>query len=49
MKFGQDLHRFQITHWAAHYINYSGLKAEYKTAARISLEQGRPIDLTGLT
>ena len=49
MKFGQDLHRFHVAHWASKYINYSGLKARYKNAAKIALEQGRPINLSGLT
>ena len=48
MKFGQNLDRFLIAHWAPYYINYSGLKAQYKCAAKTSLEQARPIDLSGL-
>ena len=32
MKFGANLHRYQIVEWAPHYIDYRALKELYKAA-----------------
>lgn len=48
MKFGQNLHRYQVVEWTPYYINYNGLKKLYKLAAKLAIEQGENADLTGL-
>ena len=48
MKFGQNLHRYQLVEWDSFYIDYNRLKKLYKLAAKLALERGQKADLTGL-
>ena len=48
MKFGQNLHRYQLVEWGSFYIDYNRLKKLYKLAAKLALERGQEADLTGL-
>lgn len=49
MKFGLNLHRYQIVEWIPFYINYNGLKKLYKLAAKLAIERGENADFTGLS
>ncbi|KAI9780710.1 MAG: Glycerophosphocholine phosphodiesterase [Peltula sp. TS41687] len=40
MKFGRNLHRYQIPEWAHSYINYNALKKLFETAARKGALEG---------
>lgn len=48
MKFGQNLHRYQIVEWTPFYIDYNGLKKLYKVATNHAIEQGENADFAGL-
>ena len=48
MKFGRNLHRYQVVEWAPFYIDYQALKQLYKVANRLALDTGEDADLTGL-
>lgn len=48
MKFGRNLPRNQVPEWAAHYINYKGLKKLIKTALEAGKNDQKP-DLAGRT
>ena len=48
MKFGQNLHRYQIVEWTPFYIDYQRLKRLYKTATEQVVERGGDADFTGL-
>ena len=48
MKFGQNLHTYQVVEWNHFYIDYNRLKKLYKLAAKLALERGEKADLTGL-
>lgn len=48
MKFGQNLHRYQVVERAPYYIDYQALKQLYKAAKRLAVDQGEDADLTGL-
>ncbi len=48
MRFGQDLHRFQVVEWTPWYIDYRSLKYLHKKAARAALENGVDRSLSGL-
>ncbi len=48
MKFGGNLHKNQVPHWAPFYINYNRLKQLYKLASMHTHEHGEDADFTGL-
>lgn len=48
MRFGQNLHRYQVVEWAPFYIDYQVLKQRYKTAQRLAVDRDEAVDLTGL-
>lgn len=48
MKFGQNLHRYQIVEWTPFYIDYNVLKKLYKVATSLAIERGENADLAGL-
>ena len=49
MKFGRNLHRYQVVEWAPFYIDYVGLKQLYKAAkSLIAVDNGEDANLTGL-
>ena len=49
MKFGQNLHRYQIVEWAPFYINYQALKERYKGAIIHAVDRAQDADLRGLS
>lgn len=48
MKFGRNLHRYQVVEWTPFYIDYQALKGVYKVAKSLAADQGEDADLTGL-
>ncbi|KAI4280844.1 MAG: hypothetical protein L6R38_004120 [Xanthoria sp. 2 TBL-2021] len=46
MRFGQNLHRYQVVEWAHFYIDYQVLKQRYKTAQRLAVDRDEAVDLT---
>ncbi|KAI4254936.1 MAG: hypothetical protein L6R42_006984, partial [Xanthoria sp. 1 TBL-2021] len=46
MRFGQNLHRYQVVEWAPFYIDYQVLKQRYKTAQRLAVDRDEAVDLT---
>ena len=48
MKFGRNLHRYQVVEWSPFYIDYQALKQLYKTANCLALDTEEDADLTGL-
>lgn len=48
MKFGQNLHHYQIIEWAPFYIDYQALKQLFKAAKSLVVDQREDPDLTGL-
>ena len=48
MKFGQNLHRYQVVEWTPFYIDYKGLKKLYRLATKVAVERGEDADFTGL-
>lgn len=48
MKFGKNLHRYQVLEWAPFYIDYNRLKRLYKLASKIALQRGVSLDFTGV-
>lgn len=48
MRFGQNLHRYQVVEWAPFYVDYQLLKQQYKTAHRLALHRNEAPDLKGL-
>ncbi|KAL8647737.1 MAG: hypothetical protein Q9226_006312 [Calogaya cf. arnoldii] len=46
MRFGQNLHRYQLVEWAPFYIDYQLLKQRYKAAQRLAVDQDKAVDLT---
>lgn len=49
MKFGQNLHRYQVLEWMPFYIDYNNLKKLYKIAAKAAVERGEDTDWTELS
>lgn len=48
MKFGRNLHSYQVVEWAPYYIDYQALKKLHKAAKRLAIDQGEDANLTGL-
>ena len=48
MRFGQNLHRYQVVEWAPFYINYRALKQLHKATTSQALDRAEDADLTGL-
>jgi SPX domain protein involved in polyphosphate accumulation len=46
MKFGRNLHRYQIVEWTPFYIDYKVLKRLYKDATKATVERGEDPDFT---
>jgi glycerophosphodiester phosphodiesterase len=49
MKFGRNLHRFQVPEWAPYYIDYNGSKKLFKSASKSAVERAVDADFTGLS
>lgn len=49
MKFGRNLHRYQVVKWAPFYIDYQALKQLYKATRSLALDHAEAADLTGLS
>ncbi|KAI4109606.1 MAG: hypothetical protein LQ339_001719 [Xanthoria mediterranea] len=45
MRFGQNLHCYQVVEWAPFYIDYQLLKQQYKSAHRLALHRNEALDL----
>ncbi|KAL8887941.1 MAG: hypothetical protein Q9215_004552 [Flavoplaca cf. flavocitrina] len=45
MRFGQNIHQYQIVQWAPFYVDYQLLKRQYKTARRRAVDQDDDVDL----
>ncbi|KAL8984537.1 MAG: hypothetical protein Q9205_001525 [Flavoplaca limonia] len=45
MRFGQNIHQYQIVQWAPFYVDYQLLKRQYKTARRRAVDQDDAVDL----
>jgi len=48
MKFGHNLHRYQVVEWAPFYIDYQALKQLYKLAQSHGADRREDADLSGL-
>ena len=48
MKFGRNLHRYQVVEWSPFYIDYQALKQLHKVANCLALDTEEDVDLTGL-
>ncbi len=48
MKFGQNLHQYQVVEWTPFYIDYKVLKKLYKAATKVAVERGEDANFTGL-
>ncbi len=48
MKFGQNLHQYQVVEWVPFYIDYKALKKLYRIATEVADERGEDADFTGL-
>lgn len=48
MKFGQNLHRYQVIEWVPFYIDYQALKQSYKLGQSHGANRGENADLGGL-
>lgn len=48
MKFGHNLHRYEVVEWAPFYIDYQTLKKLYKATKSQAADQGNDAKLTGL-
>ena len=48
MKFGRNLHRYQVVEWAPFYIDYQALKQLYKAAKSLVVDHVEEADFTGL-
>lgn len=48
MKFGQNLHQYQVVEWTPFYIDYKSLKRFHKVATKIAADRGEEADFTGL-
>lgn len=46
MKFGRNLHRYQVVEWTPFYIDYKVLKRLYKDATKATVERGEDADFT---
>ncbi|RHZ48190.1 uncharacterized protein CDV56_100746 [Aspergillus thermomutatus] len=46
MRFGQDLHRYQVPEWASSYIPYVSLKSMFNTAVREAMHKRTQPDFT---
>lgn len=49
MKFGRNLHRYQVLEWTPFYIDYQALKQLYKAAKSLAVDCAGDADLTGLS
>ena len=49
MKFGRNLHRYQVVEWAPFYIDYQALKQLFKAAKNLGVDHPEDADLTGLS
>ena len=48
MKFGHNLHRYQVVEWAPFYIDYNVFKRLNKDATKSAVDRGEAADFTGL-
>jgi SPX domain protein involved in polyphosphate accumulation len=48
MKFGHNLHRYQVVEWTPFYMDYKGLKKLFKVATKCAADSGKDADFTGL-
>ncbi|KAH0562731.1 hypothetical protein GP486_002608 [Trichoglossum hirsutum] len=48
MRFGRNLHRFQVPEWAPFYLDYNGSKRLFKNASKRAVEQAVDADFTEL-
>ncbi|KAL9017852.1 MAG: hypothetical protein Q9180_008747, partial [Flavoplaca navasiana] len=46
MRFGQNIHQYQIVQWAPFYVDYQLLKWQYKIATRRAVNYDDAVDLT---
>lgn len=48
MKFGRNLHEYQVVEWDAFYVDYKFLKKLHKLATKIAVDRAEEADFTGL-